>query len=584
MTVDADERDEGGERDETDAPEPMAMLRVRVLEDVGEILGADEQEYDLAAGDVVDLPATNASTLVDRGAATVLFSGPPEPICLPEQDGAESETVVLAPNGDDVDEICLNQWQCQRCGATTPTEPEDSFLAQPTECEGCERQGPFTHKGLTEAELNDARLAGDLWTAPAGIDETGFGEIWDDVRKFLRDHWDSEDGEIYDMLTAWVATTWVRPNLEFVPHFMLRGATTGGKTRLLNAVSNVSYRGMLSGDITAASLFRSIDNHGVTALISEYHGLDPDDRRAVNQVIRSGQKRGEKIHRAEQTGTGYVPKVWDPFSHMAVATQYEPPDDVINRSVQVRSAPADRDMPALIDSKPAAELRQRLLYARFRLLNSVEWETAMSRSFDLLEERNIDGRTREKLVSLLAVADIWDKLDAMDPVIELVAKQDKEAKVESEDAQFVQVVRDLALERVGDQQFIGDGDPFAAITLSYDRISEEFERVTGQEKSNSWVGQLCSRHGIETARKRDGTVIEDPDLGPTLRDKCKDLGLNWESSEATDPAPELPDDDKGPAASGCPECGTDTTLTHKDLSTGRRICEQCAGEIRAGQS
>ena len=42
---------------------------VRITDDVGQILGVDEREYDLAADDVVTLPAENALPLLERGAA-----------------------------------------------------------------------------------------------------------------------------------------------------------------------------------------------------------------------------------------------------------------------------------------------------------------------------------------------------------------------------------------------------------------------------------------------------------------------------------------------------------------------------------
>jgi len=54
----------------TDAGEPdVERQLVRITDDVGPILGVDEREYDLAADDVVTLPAANAEPLVDRGAA-----------------------------------------------------------------------------------------------------------------------------------------------------------------------------------------------------------------------------------------------------------------------------------------------------------------------------------------------------------------------------------------------------------------------------------------------------------------------------------------------------------------------------------
>ena len=44
-------------------------VTLRITEDVGRIYGVDEREYDLAAEDVVTLPATNAGPLVERDAA-----------------------------------------------------------------------------------------------------------------------------------------------------------------------------------------------------------------------------------------------------------------------------------------------------------------------------------------------------------------------------------------------------------------------------------------------------------------------------------------------------------------------------------
>ncbi len=76
MTDAGDQRDESG--DSVDPPEgddsgdELGSVRVEVTQDVGTILGADEEEYDLSAGDVVELPATNANPLVKHGAAELV--------------------------------------------------------------------------------------------------------------------------------------------------------------------------------------------------------------------------------------------------------------------------------------------------------------------------------------------------------------------------------------------------------------------------------------------------------------------------------------------------------------------------------
>ncbi len=50
----------------------VARETVRITDDIGEILGVDEREYDLVTDDVVQLPAENARPLVERGAAEQL--------------------------------------------------------------------------------------------------------------------------------------------------------------------------------------------------------------------------------------------------------------------------------------------------------------------------------------------------------------------------------------------------------------------------------------------------------------------------------------------------------------------------------
>jgi DNA replication factor GINS len=57
-----------GASDAEDAPSEDRTT-VRITEDVGEILGVDDREYELTAEDVISLPETNARPLIERDAA-----------------------------------------------------------------------------------------------------------------------------------------------------------------------------------------------------------------------------------------------------------------------------------------------------------------------------------------------------------------------------------------------------------------------------------------------------------------------------------------------------------------------------------
>jgi|GEM_PF-6760492 len=516
---------------------------------------------------------------------------PPEPLLDTDEDGEQSVRIVHAveqDGGAEFDTVEVGAWECQRCDVITRT-PTGDGLREPPECRNCERQGPFIHAGpLTAEDAEAAARAPDIWEPPETVDDTGYADLWDDVRQYIRGHWDASEPEVYEGLTAYALTTWVRENLTFVPHLMLMGKTTGGKTRLLNTLARVSYRGVVTASATPASMFRLIDAYDVSYYISEYHGLDHDAQRELDNVVRAGQKRGEVVTRAEPSSEGFEPTVFDPFAHVAIATQYTPADDIVNRCIQVRSSPANRDMPATLDEEDAQGLRNRLLYARFRLLGSDEWDEAEQRAYDYLRDHEITGRTREKLLSLLTVAHLWGRLEEFGPFVEAVVEQDQEAAADSEDALVVEAIRDLAFDEIAETSVLGDADPFSAVEIPYsvdeedpsEGIAERFEAMTGTEKSASWVGHVVSRLGFEKKRTRDGTVIADPDLREKLQELCEDHNLAWERRESRHDVEELPADDKGRGAGGCPLCGHDRTLTHRHPpGNGQRICEECAEEV-----
>lgn len=512
--------------------------------------------------------------------AAVTFSGPPEPVA---GEGDEQVQIMYPTDTGGITSADLGTWVCKLCGVETSVKPGPrGEVETPHQCEGCERNGPFRHKGAGDNPdvVETAAQAGAMWRPPTAISDEGYDDLWSDVHDYIYDHWDAGDGEeaeaIYAGLTAYALSTWIRENLTFVPHLMLRGHTTGGKTRLLNTLARVSYRAVVSASATPASMYRMIDGYNVTYYVSEYHGLDPDTRRELDNVVRAGQKRGEVVTRAEPTSDGHEPMAFDPFSHAAIATQYEPSDDIVNRCIQVTSSTSTRDMPATHDEPRATSIRNRLLYARYRLLESAEWDRAEDEAYDYLASRGIDGRTREKLLSLLTVALHWGRLYDLDPFIDLVVEQDQGAAADSEDALFVEAVRDLAFGQLAETAVLGDGDPFAALEIPYSDVVDRYEEVTGVEKSASWAGHVVKRLGFEKKRKRGGTVIADPELGDKLRSLCNDLNLEWERLEGDRV---IPIDDGHRAT--CPGCDEMAWLDYQDTITQEPLCEDCAADRNA---
>jgi len=566
------------------ASEPDAdRRRVLVLEDVGEILGTDGEEYDLKAGDEVALPVENADALVDRGVAepaadesdAPTFAGPVEPV---ETDDGTVKLLQPTDDGRDITAVALGTWKCQRCGQDIETPVADGDVEPPHECPGCDRQGPFRHEGLPRsAEISPETFANAKWYTPSGISDEDYAELWDDVRDWIHTNWVAVDDHLYDGLTAFAISTWLRPNFDFLPQLMVMGKHETGKTRLLTTLARVAYRARTPVSFTPAAIFRTIDKYDITLFLSEYHNLNNDLRDEVNAVIKGSQKRGEDVMRVQKSPGGeFEPVDFDIFTHVAIGTQFDPPDDIISRCIKIQTQPADRDVPVWFDEERASELRNRLLYARFRLLKSDEWAEAEAAALEWLNERDVSGRLREKLLSLVTVADLWGKRDALEAFVEAMEAEAEEAAAESDDALVIQAIVDLALAEVETVQTIGDADPWESVEIPISDVRDRFESISDREDITSrYIGQIRKRLGLEKQRSRDGVVIADDDLEAKLRDLCEENNLPFERMDVHERVRELSDSYKG----NCSECGKLKQVTHRDAVEGHHMCGECAAEL-----
>lgn len=507
--------------------------------------------------------------------APVRFHGPPEPVV-----GDDGTVSILYPADEHtaVDCVQLGTFVCQRCGVQQTVPVRNGKLNPPQVCEGCERQGPFQHKALDAyPDIAPSTFANPQWYPPSDIDDAGYGELWNDIRNWIHTNWVSDEAHLYDGLTAFAISTWLRPNFNFLPQLMVMGKHETGKTRLLTTLARVAYRGRVPVSFTPAAIFRTVDKYHITLFLSEYHDLNQDLRDEVNAVIKGSQKRGEDVMRTEKGPEGgYEPANFSIFTHVALGTQFDPPDDIISRCIKIQTKPADRDVPVWFAEEQATNLRNRLLYARYRLLESDEWNEAEQRALGWLNDRGVSGRLREKLLSLVTVADLWDERDAIEPFVEAMEAETQDAAAESDDALVVRTLVDLALEELKSKQVIGTEDRWEGLTIPLSDVKERFNSMTDRDVGASYIGQVRKRLGIEKHRKADGVAIRDDDLERKLRELCQQNNLAFEHSGTHEPVHELDESEKshGP----CSLCGERKTRTHQLVPEGGYICGTCAAE------
>lgn len=500
------------------------------------------------------------------------LTGPPEPV-------QSDPSKFVKPNGRGVDVIELGTWECLQCGTENYIPPHNGDLELPYQCEGCERDKPgYRHKGTEGWDVNIHAWAADRWMKPAGVNDDGYERLWDDLQEWIKTYWAYPDDWMYDGLAAYVITTWLREEIDSVPQLMVIGKHDAGKTRLLNTLKHVSYRAKLPVDFTGPALFRTVEAFDTTMFLSEFHQLAQEQREIAESVIKGSQKRGETVLRVEKTpDEGFAPKDFDIFTHVGFATQYEPPDDIASRSIAINTKTTDRDMPMEFDTDEAADLRARLLYARYKLLDSVDWNNAMAGAkVYLTEEHGIIGRLREKLLAITAAGIVWDRVEALEPFIEYVQKQTEEEKAESDDALFIQALIDLAFDEVGVRQTLSD-EPKAkwkGLEIPISDLTQRFNSITDRDVSESYIGQIRNRLDFESKRKSDGTVIADNQLREKLKRMAEENNVEFEPLDTHSLVQELAQDEHYHGT--CSECGNTKNIKFKHSIEGHSLCEDCA--------
>lgn len=180
---------------------------------------------------------------------------------------------------------------------------------------------------------------------------------------FLSGEYDAE------LITNFAIGTYFTPMFEYAPRLLIRGPTNSGKSTLLDILSEICYRGNLSGDTTEASLFRMIHNCGVTPLLDEFQDYDVSVQNGIKKVLKNGNVRGHSVQRTEKLGNNLAEartyQVFGPVAFINQAGGRVIPEEVINRSISVmmQSVP-NANIPMIPDRGELEEIRNELYTIR----------------------------------------------------------------------------------------------------------------------------------------------------------------------------------------------------------------------------
>jgi hypothetical protein len=196
-------------------------------------------------------------------------------------------------------------------------------------------------------------------------------DLWGEVHAFISDHVDVLEPELYDVLTAWVFATYIPEVWMVVPYIFAFGPVATGKTRLLEALQILAYRGIIGSNVSSASLFRGAEMWHPTIFLDETEIYNQIEHAEVIGLLNAGYRRGQYAWRVKNTEQGAELELFDVFGFKALAGIEGLAKTLESRSIMVRMMKNTRPVRFLVDQGKAEELRGKLLMWRFLKLHQL---------------------------------------------------------------------------------------------------------------------------------------------------------------------------------------------------------------------
>ena len=233
-------------------------------------------------------------------------------------------------------------------------------------------------------------------------------------------------------LSLWVILTYVYPAWPAVPYLSIGGPLGSGKSRVFDVLSKLVYRPLMTSNMTAPCLFRTLDAQGGTLLLDEAERLRERSSEAgeIRSILLAGYKAGGKAHRMEKRGDSFQSVAFNVYGPKAIAGISELPPALASRCICLTMFKASASSP-----KPARRIDE----------NPDRWKTLTDdlHSFALVAGRHIvslaqkpvlcsglSGREMEVWQPILALAKLVQEAGALG-LVDLVQSHAKSCAVKA---------------------------------------------------------------------------------------------------------------------------------------------------------
>jgi hypothetical protein len=365
---------------------------------------------------------------------------------------------------------------------------------------------------------------------PGGINDYGsFDELAERCRSHIHTFFEC-DPRFESVATLFVLHTWIYERFQAVPYLRFCGLPQTGKTRGIEVIGSLCYHPhSLSGSITAAPMFRTIEASGGTTIIDEADFRDSDVGSDVMKILNCGYSQGYPVSRVEKDKGGqFVPHLYEVFGPKIIGGRERFKDEATeSRCLSYTPLPNHRELPLQLPDEfyeSAAAFQNQLLKWRLVALETVALNTEYIRT--------VSRRMNQIIQPLLTVTDLMSAEERdryRDDLLAFAQSADTRAREIGNESVEAAIVRALA-------DCIQRGESLTCKELAERSLEAEKQNIIGLDRwlSANKVGRMVREMGFETRHTRDGAVVVAD--AERLRALTNRFGIVTESSPKASPS------------------------------------------------
>ena len=218
-------------------------------------------------------------------------------------------------------------------------------------------------------------------------------------------------------LALWTMLSYCYMAWDAVPYLYVGGPAGSGKTRVFELLSRLAFRPIVSSNLSAAALFRTLHDRGGMLLLDEAERLNDGgpEMGELRSILLAGYRKGGRASRLESAGDGFAMTEFQVFGPKAVACINSLPGPLASRCIplpMLRAQPESPKPRRRIDQDPQ---RWQTLRDQLHLLTLISMgHAAASALVHLSDACPLSGRNYELWQPLLSLADWVDADGALD--------------------------------------------------------------------------------------------------------------------------------------------------------------------------